>query len=128
MLILYVRKQTHSLSHIVPDLVVVILSELVEMLLVAIYIYYILLLYYPSKGVSNSGGIKLIGSCLISIRLNNFNESGIRSVSNLNNEWLNKVKKSVGRSSLSYKHDFNFSATSLVSGTKWYSGVAFSLY
>lgn len=50
-------------------------------------------------GVSNYGGIKVRGSCLTLIVLYRSKQSGTASVSNLYKLSLNKVVKSLGRSS-----------------------------
>jgi len=68
-------------------------------------------------GVSNYGGIKVSGSCLTPTVLYRFNVSGIRSVSNLYNFSLNKVVKSFGNSSDSWRQDLRRSASAVISGT-----------
>jgi hypothetical protein len=68
-------------------------------------------------GVSNCGGIKVNASCLIPKVLNKSIDSGTKSVSNLYKLLLNSVVKSLGISSLSYRHERKRSARAVMSGT-----------
>ena len=68
-------------------------------------------------GVSNWGGIKVRGSCLIPSVLYRSIDSGTRSVSNLYRLLLKSVVKSFGSSSLSCKQERNRSARAVMSGT-----------
>jgi len=77
--------------------------------------------YKAGIGVSNCGGINVSGSCLTLSVLYNSRVSGIKSVSNLYNFSLNKVVKSFGSSSDSWRQDLNLSARAVMSGTWWYS-------
>lgn len=55
--------------------------------------------YKLGIGVSNCGGIKLMGSCFTPIVLYSSIDSGTRSVSNLYRRSLKSVVKSFGKSS-----------------------------
>jgi hypothetical protein len=77
-------------------------------------------------GVSNWGGIKVNASCLIPKVLNKSIDSGTKSVSNLYKLLLNSVVKSLGISSLSYRHERKRSARAVMSGTWLYSLISAS--
>ena len=79
-------------------------------------------------GVSNWGGIKVIGSCLTLSFLNRSIVSGTRSVSKLYRLLLKSVVKSLGISSLSCKQDLSLSARAVISGTCWYSLISASSF
>ena len=77
-------------------------------------------------GVSNWGGMRVMGSCLIPSYWKSCRESGIRSVSNLYSLLLNRLVKFLGSSSASWRHDLSLSARAVISGTWAYSWMSTS--
>jgi hypothetical protein len=77
-------------------------------------------------GVSNCGGISVNVHCLTWSSDYNSTASGIKLVSNLNSCVLNNCVKSRGRSSLSWRHERNPTASEPMSGTLITSPISLS--